>query len=106
MENYFRITAYIPDKNVSFIMDSYGAYEKLWQFSSALISKGCRILSVGTPDKFIDGNLPKLNEPSTKMTLRATAEGEPVQTTYEFNSMTYKAIQVGDKVYIPDNTKI
>lgn len=106
MENYFRITGYYPDKNVSFIMDSYGVYEKLWQFSSALIQKGCKVIEVGSQDKFIDGNIPKINEKTSKMVLRATAEEEPIRTTYEFNGVTYKAIQVGDKIYIPDNSKI
>lgn len=103
---YFRITGYIPEKNLSFIMDSYGAYEKLWQFSSALIAKGCRIIEVGSDEKFLDGNIPKLTEQSDKMVLRATAEGESEQTTYKFNDITYKALKVGDKIYIPDKSKI
>lgn len=98
---YFRITGYIPEKNLSFIMDSYGAYEKLWQFSSALIAKGCRIIEVGSDEKFLDGNIPKLAEQSDKMVLRATAEGEPKKTTYGFNGVTRNALQVGDKIYIP-----
>ncbi|MBQ6922281.1 MAG: hypothetical protein IJQ66_04255 [Clostridia bacterium] len=106
MDNYFRITGYIPEKNLSFIMDSYGAYEKLWQFSSALIAKGCRILEVGSDEKFLDGNIPKLAKQSNKMVLRATAEEEPKHTTYEFNNMTYKSIQVGEKTYIPDKSRI
>ena len=106
MENYFRITGYIPEKNLSFIMDSYGAYEKLWQFSAVLIAKGCRIVEVGSDEKFLNGNIPKLTEPSTKMTLIATAEGEPIRTTYEFNGINYRAIQVGDKIYIPDKSSI
>ena len=32
MANYFRITAYHPDKDISAILDSYGKFEKLWQF--------------------------------------------------------------------------
>ena len=37
--NYFRITAYNKEQNYSIIMDSYGAYEALWQFSSMLVAK-------------------------------------------------------------------
>ena len=106
MENYFRITGFIPEKNLSFIIDSYGAYEKLWQFSAVLIAKGCRIIEVANSEKFIDGNIDKLEKPSTKMVLRSTAEGEPIHTTCEFNDMTYKAIQVGNKTYIPDKSRI
>ena len=106
MTNYFRITGYIPEKNLSFIMDSYGAYEKLWQFSSVLISKGCRIVEVASSEKFLDGNIPKLEKPSTKIVLRATAEGEPAHTTYPYNGITYRAIKVEDKIYIPDKSGI
>lgn len=101
MSQYFRITGYIPEKNLSFIMDAYGAYEKLWQFSSALLQKGCKIIEVGSSEKFLDGNIPKLTEQSNKMALRATAEGEPIYTTYNFNGTMYNAVQVGDKIYIP-----
>lgn len=106
MNNYFRITAYIPEKDISCIIDSYGAYEKLWQFSAAIKQKGCNILEVGTPEKFLDGNIEKLDKPSDKMVLRATAEGNPIRTTYEFNGRNYKAVQVGDKIYIPDKSGI
>ncbi len=106
MNNYFRITAYLPEKDISCIIDSYGAYEKLWQFSSALIQKGCKIIEVSSDEKFIDGNISKLTEPSSKIILRATAKGEPVLTTYNFNSMTYTALQVEDKIYVPDKAKM
>ena len=44
MATYFRITAYHPEKDMSIIMDSNGIYEKLWQFSAYLVSKGFDIL--------------------------------------------------------------
>lgn len=106
MENYFRITGYSPEKNVSFIIDSYGAYKKLWQFSSLIVQKGCKVIEVGNSDKFLDGNITKLNKPSKQIVLRATAEGEPVYTTFEHNGIIYKAIAVGEKRYIPDKCKI
>ena len=87
-------------------MDAYGAYEKLWQFSAVLIAKGCSIIEVGSDDKFLDGNISKLTEPSNKMILRATADGEPVHTTYEFNGIKHKTLQVADKIYIPDKNDI
>ena len=36
MNNYFRITAYHPKKNICAVFDSNGKFEKLWQFSSFL----------------------------------------------------------------------
>ena len=102
MNNYFRITAYVPEKDISCIIDSYGAYEKLWQFSSALIQKGCKIIEVSSDEKFMGGNISKLTEKSDKIILRATATGEPVRTTYDCNGIKYPALQVGDKIYIPN----
>ena len=46
MNNYFRITAYHPEKDISIIMDSFGLFEKKWQFSADLIKKGFKILEV------------------------------------------------------------
>lgn len=42
--NYYRITAYHPEKDISIIMDSFGLFEKKWQFSADLIKKGFKIL--------------------------------------------------------------
>ena len=59
MANYFRITAYHPTENLSVIMDSNGLFQKLWQFSSYMVSKGFKIIEVGNEDKFDDGDMPK-----------------------------------------------
>ena len=47
MANYFRITAYHPEKNICAIFDSNGRFEKLWQFSAYLVQKGFKIVEVG-----------------------------------------------------------
>ena len=46
MNNYFRITGYWPKENLTFIVDSNGMFEKLWQFSAYLVSKGIDIKEV------------------------------------------------------------
>lgn len=69
--NYFRITAYNKTENYSVILDSYGAFDAIWQFSSYLIAKGFSIFSVGNQDKFGDGNIPKVKEQITKLIVRA-----------------------------------
>ena len=43
MNTYFRITAYHPQSDVSFIIDSVNQYEVIWEFSAALVKK-CKIL--------------------------------------------------------------
>ena len=40
-------------------MDSNGLFQKLWQFSSFMVSKGFKIIEVGNEDKFDDGDMPK-----------------------------------------------
>ena len=42
--NYFRITGYCPEDDFCFILDSFGKYEKLWQFSALLIQKGLKTI--------------------------------------------------------------
>ena len=78
MENYFRITAYHPEENVSVIMDAYGMFEKLWQFSSFMVQKGFKIIAVGNGETFDDGNIEKETEVEPeKIILRAYTTGKP-----------------------------
>ena len=77
MANYFRITAYHPTENLSVIMDSNGMFEKLWQFSAFMVSKGFKIIEVGGEDKFDDGDMPKAEYDNVHVILRAYTSGEP-----------------------------
>ena len=77
MANYFRITAYHPTENLSVIMDSNGLFQKLWQFSSFMVSKGFKIIEVGGEDKFDDGDMPKAERDTVHIILRACKSGQP-----------------------------
>lgn len=77
MANYFRITAYHPTENLSVIMDSNGLFEKLWQFSAFMVSKGFKIIEVGNEDKFNEGDLPKAEYDNVHIILRACKSGPP-----------------------------
>lgn len=92
MNNYFRITAYHPTENISVILDSYGRFEKLWQFSAYIVPKGFKILEVDTEETFLDGNLPKVESKQDKIMLRASKEGKPTITSYIENGKTYNKI--------------
>ena len=70
MANYFRITAYHPDKDISAILDSYGRFEKLWQFSAYLVQKGFKIIQVCTSNNFVEATFPALSSESNKILLR------------------------------------
>lgn len=92
MNNYYRITAYYPEKNISVIMDSYGMFEKLWQFSAFLVEKGFNIIAVDKENNFTDGNIERQTEPlPNKIILRAYAFNKP--------NVTNGKIEVGGKFY-------
>ena len=96
MNNYYRITAYHPEKNISVIMDSYGMFEKLWQFSAFLVEKGFDIIAVGKEDNFTDGNIERQTEPlPDKIILRACQRDKP-------NFFDTK-VTVNDKYYFSYN---
>ena len=105
MTNYFRITGYNPEKDFSFIMDSNGMFEKMWQFSSYIIQKGLKVLEVSSDEKFIDINIEKANVDTQHIILRANATGRPEYIYHEINGITYKAVKIANKIYIPDNTQ-
>ncbi len=100
MNNYFRITGYVKEKDICFIMDCNGMFEKLWQFSAFMVQNKIQIIEVGNSDKFIDGNIGLVDYDANHITLRAT------NITYERDGITYKAIKVGDKIYVPDKNFI
>ena len=77
MSNYFRITAYHPEQDLSAIFDSNGCFEKLWQFSAYLIQKGFKIIEVGNEEKFDEGDMPKTERDAVHIILRACKSGQP-----------------------------
>lgn len=105
MNNYYRITGYCESEDFCFIMDCYGMFEKLWQFSSYLLQKGLKVLEVSNADKFLDGNISHASENAERLILRANAKGKPEYVTQMIDGITYKAVKVADKIYIPDKTQ-
>ena len=99
--NYFRITAYYPEDNFSFIIDSNGKFEKLWQFSAYLISKGIKVIEASKQEQMLDINIEPAPQDNEHIILRANADDKPENITYEIDGITYKAVKVGDKIYIP-----
>ena len=106
MENYFRITGYNPEKDFCFILDCYGMFEKLWQFSSYLIQKGFQVLEVSKYEQMLNVNIENIEYDKDNVYLRASAFGKPTTLEQNINGSTYKSVKVGDKIYIPDNTKL
>lgn len=94
MANYFRITAYHPTEDISVIMDSNGMFEKLWQFSAFMVSKGFKIIEICDDKKFLDGDLVKAEVSRDKIFIRACAKGMPRQdgNRVEVNEKCYETI--------------
>ena len=55
MNTYFRITAYNPTLDISYIIDSVDKHENIGQFCVALV-KHSRIIEGSTAAQFDDGN--------------------------------------------------
>ena len=100
---FYRITAYYSQDDFSFIVDSNGKFEKLWQFSSYLVNKGIQIVEVSKEEQIIDKNIEKPEIDNENLILRATADGKPEYAEQNINDTTYKAVKVADKIYIPNN---
>jgi len=105
MANYYRITAYHKEKDISIIMDSYGYFEKKWQFSADLIRRGFDIIEVSDDTQFLDGNIERLTVPKQdKLFLRACSMGKPKYISKDKKEIGSKTVVVGNKEYIPNKT--
>ena len=102
MAKYFRITAYWPEKDCSVIIDSNGMFERLWEFSSFLSDKGFTIQEVSTEDNMLDGNIDRAEENTSKPTVQALDIGRHKSVPYILKGKQYKAVQVDDKIYVPN----
>ena len=105
MNDDYRITGYCENEDFCFIMDCSGMFEKLWQFSSLLVRKGFTVLEAGSDSKFLDGNIRRLDKCASKIFLRAASKGKPEYVEQAVDGATYRAVKVGDAVYVPDRTQ-
>lgn len=104
MSNYYRITAYYPKENCCFIADSNGHFEKLWQFSSYLVSKGIKILEISDEDTFLDLNIPRAKPHPDLIYIQACRKGMPIISEVSVDGKDYKAIDICGRKYIPDKS--
>ena len=84
--------------NISMIMDSYGKFTELWEFSAYLVAKGFNILEVHKADKFIDGNFPKAEQDNEHVILRAAQYGMP-----DIETKGNKTITIANRYYSINN---
>ena len=99
---YYRITGYYPEKNVSFIVDSNGKFEKLWQFSAYLKSKDCDIVAVSRKETMIDDTTSSIDINTKQFVIRSCYMGTPTWSVLKSDGIAYKSLRVGTVEYIPD----
>jgi len=100
MANYYRITAYHKEKDISIIMDSYGYFEKKWQFSADLIKRGFKIIEVSDDTQFLDGNIERLTEEyPDKYVLRSASCGRPQITMADITGRNLEKIEIHHSFY-------
>ncbi len=90
---FFRITAYNPTEDCSIIIDSNGKFEKLWQFSSALVYKGFKILVVTCKSEITDSNIPTPQYSPDNLILRACIKGK-VDTSNNYTEINGRYYQI------------
>ncbi len=91
MTNYFRITAYHKDQNISAIFDSNGMFDRLWKFSSNLVLRGFDIIAVNNIDNVTNSNIELVPYSKDKFFLRACSSEKPI--------CKENIIAVGEKFY-------
>lgn len=91
MNNYFRITGYYPKADICFIIDCYGKFNELYDFSSYLINKGVKVVKARAEGRFDYGNIPKAPPDNAYLILRACDKGQPILNgeTIEVNGKSY-----------------
>lgn len=94
MNNYFRITGYYPKEDVCFIIDSYGKFSELYDFSTYLIEKGVKVVKARAEGRFDFGNIPKAAPDNGYLILRACDKGQPIikGNLVEVNGKSYYII--------------
>ena len=94
-EKYYRITAYCKQEDFTCILDSNGMFEKLWQFSSFLVSKGFNIIDATKLENILDTNITNANVDNNHIVLQATQDGKVEPKDY--------TIKVANKFYTTNN---
>ena len=101
MREYFRVVGYCEEKDFCFVLDSYGYCNEIWELSADLIRRKYRVPIATTQGNMLDQY--------TRNTLRlfAYVVAQDMQhKALALDGVRYKAVQVGDKVFVTDKTAI
>ena len=89
--NYFRITIYNQEHNVTAILDSNGYYEKKWMLSSFFVKLGWTVVNIVSINEISLTNIPSIEPNKDCLVLRACKIGKA-----EIND---KSINVLERAY-------
>ena len=94
-KTYFRLTAYYPAEDISCIMDTYGKYDEIWQFSAYLVKLKFKIIDVAGQGQFDLGSIPPKKEKTDQFNLRACMKGkvEKLNGVININGKYYKTFR-------------
>ena len=94
-KTYYRLTAYYPAEDISCIMDTYGKYDEIWQFSAYLVKLKFKIIDVAGQGQFDFGNIPPIKEKADQFILRACMKGkvEKLGGVININDRYYKTFR-------------
>ena len=98
MDNYYRITAYNEEHDLSVILDCNGRFEKLWEFSSFIVSHGFKVIFLTKSENIMRSTFPVVEE-SKRIAVRAISKGRPRIDEFEYEGRRCKVITVSDKIY-------
>ena len=98
MDNYYRITAYSEEYDLSVIFDCNGRFEKLWEFSSFIVSHGFKVIFLTKSENIMRSTFPVI-EQSQRIAVRAISKGRPRIDEFEYEGRRCKVISVSEKIY-------
>ena len=108
LDEYYRMLAYLPNEDLTVILDTYGKFNKLWQFSVYMRELGFEIIEVSRGSNLIQCNFTNTctNTKSNKIYLRGLAQGKPEISDVEWQDRKCHAYAVGPcyiyAAYLPD----
>lgn len=73
-----------------------------YETTAHIISLRFNIVEVSNSDAFLDGNIDRAEGNASKLTIQALDIGRHKSVPYILKGKQYKAVQVDDKIYVPN----
>ena len=90
----FRFIGYNKQKDYSFILDSNGMYQKPYEFTKDLLSKGIEMIDIQIVCENIYTNIPKASISNTKYCLRDICKGKITREDINIDGNIYRGCKI------------